>query len=142
VQEQSDSDCASRSAFCGQFVTLVNEHPDVIRQWIKSNEAHFEQTKMRYCSEANRNEVHVEPPHSQRVTAWSRISASGITGPYFCEDETGSAVVVTSDRYAHSANELFPELRRRDIELATNTTEQQHVLPAVDGHLKNCLNMT
>jgi hypothetical protein len=98
---------------------------------------------MRYWSEANPNEVHVEPLHSQRVTAWSGISASGITGPYFCEDETGSAIIVTSDRYAHSANELlFPELRRRDIELATNTTDQQHVLPAVDGHLKTCPNMT
>jgi hypothetical protein len=87
--------------------------------------------------------VHVEPLHSQRVTAGSGISASGITGPYFCEDETGSGVIVTADRYAHSANELlFPELHRRDIELATNTTEQQHALPAVDGHLKNCMNMT
>jgi hypothetical protein len=86
--------------------------------------------------------VHVEPLHSQRVTAWSGISASGIIGRYFCEDETGSAATVTSDRYVHSANELlFPELRRRDIELATNTTEQP-VLPAVDGHLKNCVNMT
>jgi hypothetical protein len=45
VQEQSDSDCASRSAFREQFVTLVNEHPDVIRHWIKADEAHFEQTK-------------------------------------------------------------------------------------------------
>jgi len=45
VQEQSDSDCASRSAFCEQFVILVKEHPDVIRHWIKSDEAHFEQTK-------------------------------------------------------------------------------------------------
>lgn len=45
VQEQSDSNCASRSAFCEQFVTLVNEHVDVIRHWIKSDEAHFEQTK-------------------------------------------------------------------------------------------------
>lgn len=98
---------------------------------------------MRYWSETNPNEVDVEPLHSQRITAWSGISASGITGPYFCDYETGIAVIVTWGRYAHSANELFsPELRRRDIELATNTTEQQHVLPAVDGHLKNCLNMT
>jgi len=97
---------------------------------------------MRYWSDANPNEVDVEPLHSQKITAWSGISASGINGPYFCEDETGIAVTGTSGRYAHSANELFPELRHRDIELATNTTEQQHVLPAVDGHLKNCLNMT
>jgi len=76
---------------------------------------------MRYWIEANPKDVHVEPLHSWRVTAWS-----GITGPYFCEDKTGSAVILTSDRYAHSANELFfPELRRRDMELATNTKEQR-----------------
>jgi hypothetical protein len=81
---------------------------------------------MRYWNEANPKDVHVEPLHSRRVTAWSGISASGITGPYFCEDKTGSAVILTSDRYAHSANELFfPELRRRDMDLATNTKEQR-----------------
>jgi hypothetical protein len=45
VQEQSEGDRTSRSAFCGQSVTLVNEHPVVIRHWIKSDEAHFDQTK-------------------------------------------------------------------------------------------------
>jgi len=78
---------------------------------------------MRYWSEANPNEVDVEPLHSQRITAWSGISASGITGPYFCEDETGIAVIVTSGRYAHSANELFStELRRRDHRLSSVTS--------------------
>jgi hypothetical protein len=58
--------------------------------------------------------------HSQRVTAWSGISAFGINGPCFSEDETSSAVIVTSDRYMHMANEfLFREGRRRDIDLAT-----------------------
>jgi hypothetical protein len=79
---------------------------------------------MRYWIEANPKDVHVEPLHRRRVTAWSGISAFGITG-HFCEDKTGSAVIVTSDRYVHSVNELFPELRRRDIELSTNTKEQR-----------------
>ena len=44
----------------------------------------------------------------------------GITDPYFFKDEIGSAVAVTSDRYVHIVNELlFPELRGRDIDLAT-----------------------
>jgi hypothetical protein len=42
VGEVSDRDFAWRSAFCEQFVTLVNEHSDVIRQVIMSDEAHFE----------------------------------------------------------------------------------------------------
>jgi hypothetical protein len=36
VQDQKVHDCASRSTFCEQFVTLVNEHPDVIRHLTKS----------------------------------------------------------------------------------------------------------
>ena len=35
-------DFASRSALCEQFVTLVNEDPDVICCFIVSDEAHFE----------------------------------------------------------------------------------------------------
>jgi hypothetical protein len=42
VRELSDRDFASRNAFCEQFVTLVNEHSDVIRQVIMSYEAYLE----------------------------------------------------------------------------------------------------
>jgi hypothetical protein len=42
VRKLSDREFASRRAFCEQFVTLVNEHLDVIRQVIMSDEAHFE----------------------------------------------------------------------------------------------------
>jgi hypothetical protein len=43
-----------------------------------------------------------------------------IIGPYFFEDETGNAVTVISDRYVRMVNEfLLPELRRRDMDLAT-----------------------
>ena len=86
---------------------------------------------MRYWSEANPNGVHVEPLHSQGVKAWSGISASGITGPYFCGYcdvrqvcAFGEWVVVPGDT---------PSWHR---------TCHQHVLPAVDGHRKNYLNMT
>jgi hypothetical protein len=42
VYEPSDHDFVSRSVFCEQFVTLVNEDPDVIYCLIMSGEAHFE----------------------------------------------------------------------------------------------------
>jgi hypothetical protein len=86
VRELSDRDFASRSAFCEQFVTLVNEHSDVIRQVVMSDEAHFvlpgcvnEQNR----SGANPNELHVKPLHSQKGTVWSGIFAFGIIGPLF-----------------------------------------------------------
>jgi hypothetical protein len=48
--------------------------------------------------------------HRHRVTVWSAISAFGINDPYFFENETGSAVTVTCDRYMHMVNEfLFRE---------------------------------
>jgi hypothetical protein len=84
VRELSDRDFASRSACCEQFVALVNEHSDVIRQVLMSDEAHFE---LPVCvneqnrSGANPNELHVISLHSQRGTVWSGILAFGIIGP-------------------------------------------------------------
>jgi endonuclease V-like protein UPF0215 family len=70
--------------------------------------------------EAHSNEVHVKPFHSKRVTVWSGISEFAIIDPKFVEDETGSPVTVTSNRYVNMADEfLFPEFRLRDIDLAT-----------------------
>jgi hypothetical protein len=87
-----------------------------------SDEAHFELpgcVNKQNRSGATRNELHVKPFHSQGGTVWSGILAFGIIGHFF-EDETGNAVTVTSDRYVHMVNEfLLPELRRRDIDLAT-----------------------
>jgi len=43
----------------------------------------------------------------------------------FFDDETDSAVTVTSDRHEHVTNEfLYPELRRRDVDLATFRFQQ------------------
>jgi len=54
-----------------------------------SDESHFELSACvnkqngRNCSEAKLNGLHMKQIHSQRVTAWSGISAFGIIGPYF-----------------------------------------------------------
>jgi len=78
-----------------------------------SDDGHFElsacvnKQNVCNCSEANPNEQHVKQLHSQRVTAWSGISAFGVIGPCFFEDETSSAVTVTSDRYMHMVNEFL-----------------------------------
>jgi hypothetical protein len=88
-----------------------------------SDEAHFELpgwVNKQNRSGANPNELHVKPLHSQRGTVWSGILAFYIIGPFCFEDETGDAVTVASDRYVHMVNEfLLPELRRRDIDIAT-----------------------
>ena len=40
-----------------------------------------------------------KPLHSTRVTIWCAVSAHGILGPYFIEDEEGNALTVTQERY-------------------------------------------
>jgi hypothetical protein len=101
----------------------VNEHSDVIRQVVMSDKAHFELpdcVNKQNRSGANPNELHVKPLRSQRGTVRSGILAFGIIGPYVFEDEPDNAVTVTSDRYVHMVNEfLLPELRRRDMDIAT-----------------------
>jgi hypothetical protein len=69
--------------------------------------------------------MHVKPHHTQRVIIWSGISAFGVIGPYFFEDESGNAVTLTSDRHVRMVNEfLFPELHSHDIDIATIWCQQ------------------
>jgi hypothetical protein len=117
--------------FVSNFVALLNERPDIIRHLIMSDEAHFDlfgcvnRQNLRYWSESNPNELIGKPLHSPTVTVPSGISACGIIRPYIFDYETNSAVTVTSDRYVLVANKfLFPELRRRDIDLATARFQQ------------------
>jgi hypothetical protein len=71
---------------------------------IMPDEAHFElsgcvnKQNTRYWSEANPNELHLQPLHSHRVTVLFGISAFGIIGPF----GGGGAVTVTSVRYVHT----------------------------------------
>lgn len=43
--------------------------------------------------------MHEEPLHSVEVTVWFVIASFGITSPYFCENDNGTSVTVTSQRY-------------------------------------------
>jgi hypothetical protein len=46
--------------------------------------------------QTTRPDVMVQTPlHSTRVTIWCAVSAHGILGPYFIEDEEGNALTVT-----------------------------------------------
>jgi len=46
------------------------------------------------------------------VTVWAAMSAHGIIGPYFFEDEKGRAIKITSERYVAMIEEFFtPELQ-------------------------------
>ena len=82
-------------------------------------------TTMWCWSEANPIELHVKPFYRYTVTIGFAISTFSVAGLYFFEDETGSVVTVTSDRYVEMVNEiLFPELCCRYIDLASNWFQQ------------------
>jgi hypothetical protein len=54
-----------------------------------------------------------KPLHSTRVTIWCAISAHGILGPYFNEDQEGNALTVTQERYRDMVIEPFLQNLRR-----------------------------
>lgn len=78
-----------------------------------SDEAHFHlnghvnKQNCRYWAEENPKSKHQKPLHSPKVTVWAAISAQGIIGPYFFEDERSHTVTVNSDRYTTMLREFF-----------------------------------
>jgi len=80
--------------------------------WV-SDEAHFHvsgfvnKQNFRYWSQANCQELHEKPLHSQKMTVWCAMSASGIIGPYFFENVAGNAVTVNVDRYVEIHVSIF-----------------------------------
>jgi len=57
---------------------------------------------MCYWAQTNPDQLHQRPLHSVKVTVCCAVSCRGMIGPYFFEDEEGSAVTVTSQRYVNT----------------------------------------
>ena len=53
---------------------------------------------------ANPHVLHKRPLHSERVTVWCAVVEFGRLGPYFFEDEDGTAVAITSAHYIKNFN--------------------------------------
>jgi len=109
---------------------LISEDEDLVNNIWMSDEAHFHlsgivnKQNFRYLSQANPRALHEKPLHSQRVTVWCAMSASGIIGPYFFENEAGNAVTVNADRYVEMLQNFFtPQLARFPVN--ENTFFQQ-----------------
>jgi hypothetical protein len=86
----------------------IKEDPNIIENFLMSDEAHFHLTgyvnkqNMRYWAQTNPAALHQRPLNSSKVTVWCAVSCRGVIGPYFFEDEGGSAVSVTSQRYVNT----------------------------------------
>jgi len=123
-QELNDRDVANRRISSEQLLEMLND-VGVISTLLMTDEAHFHLSgyvnKQNYGSWAPENPqgLHQRPLHSERLTVWCGIASFGVLGPYYFEDNEGSAVTVTSEHYvAMLRNFCEPELRRRGIDLS------------------------
>jgi len=112
------------------MLDLIGEEEDLVNDICVSDEAHFHvsgfvnKQHFRYWSQASPQALHEKPLHSPKVTVWCAMSASGIIGPYFFENEAGNAVTVNADRYMEMLQNFFtPQLARFPVN--ENTLFQQ-----------------
>ena len=117
VQALNTRDCGARVCFCQEMLDLIGEDEDLVKNIWMSDEATFHVSgfvnKQNFCywSQVNPRALHEKPLHSQKVTVWCAMSASGIFGPYFFENEAGNAVTVNADCYVEMLQNFFtPQL--------------------------------
>ena len=114
VQELKPQDAGQRLTFVNQAIERFSSFDNILF----SDEAHFHlngyvnRQNCRYWSATNPKQKHQKPLHSPKVTVWAAMSARGIIGPYFFEDERGRTVTVNSERYVEMLdNFLLLELQ-------------------------------
>ncbi|GBP39444.1 hypothetical protein EVAR_23795_1 [Eumeta japonica] len=114
VQELKDTDYANRLNFANEMLQRFNNFNNILF----SDEANFHlnghvnKQNCRYWAVENPRRKHERPLHSPKVVVWAAMSAKGIIGPYFHEDQRGRAINVNSDRYCDMLrNFLVPELQ-------------------------------
>ena len=112
------------------MLDIIGEDEDLVNNIWMSDEADFHvsgfvnKQNFSYWSQANPRALHKKPLHSQKVTVWCTMSALGIIGPYFFENEAGNAVTVNADRYVEMLQNFFtPQLARYPVN--ENTLFQQ-----------------
>ena len=70
------------------------------------------------------------PLHSPKVTIWCALSAQGIVGPMFFEDDNGNAVTVNQERYQRVLQRFFSSLQHRCADTINLQWFQQDGAPA------------
>lgn len=120
------------------FAKWTKEQPDSLinKIWF-SDEAHFylnAQVNKKNCRfwGTEKPKIYLEKPlHDQKVTVWAALSASGLIGPFFFEDDVGNVATVNSERYLGVLRKkLLPALRRRsDIDMKDVWFQQDGAAP-------------
>jgi hypothetical protein len=109
VQALKPNDPAQRLQFANEVLERFTSFNNIFF----SDEAHFHlnghvnRQNCRYWSDTNPDLKHQKPLHSPKVTVWAALSASGIIGPYFYEDQRNRAVTVNTERYIVMLQNFF-----------------------------------
>lgn len=118
-QRLSNQDMNARVAYCGQFLAMLYENPDFLNNVWFSDESHIHlegyinKQTTRFLGFDKPDVIIQKPLHSARVTIWCAVSAHGVIGPYFIEDDDGTPLTVTQERYRNIVVTPFVQDLRR-----------------------------
>ena len=102
---------------CEWFLEKLNDDDSFHKKIWFSDEAHFflngnvNNKKCYFWGSQKPTEVFEKGLHDQKVTAWAAMSARGIIGPFFFEDDAGKVLTINSDRYIQVLRKFFDQLQ-------------------------------
>ena len=103
--QMTTADKEQRTSFARWFSHKCESDSTFLENVWFSDEAHLEldgcvNTQNCRIWAAERPDVVMEKPlHNQKVTAWCALSAKGIIGTFWFQQQDGSAVTITKERY-------------------------------------------
>ncbi|XP_053382297.1 uncharacterized protein LOC128549521 [Mercenaria mercenaria] len=144
MQHLKDDAISARIAFA-EWKRSHEELTDCIRF---SDESHFHldgyvnKQNIRFWG-STKPDFHDEKPlHSQKVTVWAAMSASGILGPFFYE-ENGECCTVIANRYLKILqNKFIPELIRKGTVIERCWFQQDGATPHTANDVLKWLEQT
>ena len=124
VQAINGQDAVNRKTVCGVLLNALDNKD--INHVLMTDEVNFHLrgnlNSQNCCYWATENPcgIHQKPLHSEKVIVWCGVPSFGVTGPFFCEDQTGRTVTVNSTRYTEMFRTfLEPESQRLGVETQT-----------------------
>lgn len=145
MQHLKETDISSRLS----FANWMTSHLDVVDKLWFSDEAHFylnsqvNKQNCRYWGNEKPDFYIEKPLHGERVTVWAALSADGIVGPFFFEDEDGDVTTVNKHRYLNILKKKFiPALRRRGVNIEEVWFQQDGAAPHTAGNVIGWLSKT
>ena len=132
----TDVDRQSRLDMCHWFSDQLEANAEWINDVWFTDEAHFHlngvvnRQNYRYWGSEKPDEVAERPLHSPKCTAWCAISAHGIIGPFWFEDDGGNTATVNAERYRAIIGQFWIALgRKRGVQRRNQWFQQDGATP-------------